>query len=136
MAARQAPLLHGSAGQRGKPDDVAGRVDVRHIRLIVFIHFNFAALAGVQARGFNAQLIAVRLAAHGIEQSVRLNFLAALKFREHAIALRVNAHARDFLAEAKRSAHLPQMVGERLNNFAVHKIQQRGALVNQSDLGA
>ena len=72
------------------------------------------------------------MAADGVEQSVGLHFLAAFEFGEDAVALRVNADARDFFAEAEHGAHLAEVVGERFHDFAIGEIEKRGALVNQA----
>ena len=65
-----------------------------------------------------------------------MHFFAAFEFGKDAVTLRINADARDFFAEAKHGAHLAQVVGEGFDDFAVHKIEERRALVDQGDFGA
>src|ERR1700678_552761 len=130
VAACEPALLHGGAGERGEPNDVTGGVNVRHVRLIMFVDLNFAARIGDQAGRFDAKLITIGLAADGVDQSIRLDFLAAFEFGENTIALWINAHFGDFFAEAEGHADLAKMIAERIHNFAVDEIEKGGTLID------
>src|SRR5579862_2386734 len=81
-------------------------------------------------------MVAIRLAADGVEKHVTLHSFSAFQFREDAISKRINADARDFFAEAEGGAHLAQVVGERVHDFAINKIENLRALIDQSYFGA
>ena len=115
----------------GKSDHVARGINVRHRSLIFRVDRHLAARVRLQSGRFKRKLVAVRLAAHRVQQRIGLHFLAALEFREHAIALLVESHAGHLIAQPERRPHLPQMVGERLYDFAVHKIEQLRTLIDQ-----
>ena len=135
-ATRQAALLHGRAGERGKSDDIAGGVNVRHVGLVAVVYFDLAARIGLQSRRFQPKQVAICLAANGVEQHVALHFFPALEFGEHAVAFLVNADARDFLAKAECGSHLAQVIGESVHDFAIHEIEDQRALVDQGYFSA
>ena len=83
------------------------------------------------AGGSNIQLVAVGLAAYGIEQDLSANDLAAFEFGENLIAVVVDADGNDFFSQAEDGAKLAQLKAEALDDFAVDEIKERGALVEQ-----
>src|SRR5271154_648815 len=136
VATRETALFHGCAGKRGKTDDVAGGVNVRDTGLIVFIDLDLAPRIGFHAGRCEVKPIAVRLAAYGVDERVALYFLSALESRKNAASVGIDSHPGHFFAETESSAHLAEVIGQSLHDFAVDEIQNRGTLVYQSDFGS
>src|SRR5437870_6533557 len=109
VAACQAALLHGGAGQSGKADDVAGGIDVRNAGLEVFIDGKLAAHIGLDASRFYIELVAVGLTSYGVQESLPANELPAFELGEYLVALLVKADLHDLLAETKNGSNLPQL---------------------------
>ena len=95
-----------------------------------------AAAIRRQADRLQIQLIAVGLPPDGVQQRRAVNRLAALQLGEDAVAVFVEAHLHDFLAQAKYRAQLTQLEAQALDDLAVDKVQQRRPLVEQRDLHA
>ena len=87
----------------------------------------------MQSCRFQAELVAVGLPTNGVNQPVGQNLFPAFEFRKNAVALRVDADARHFFAKPEHRAQLTQMVGQRIDNLAIHKIQNHRTLIDQSD---
>src|SRR5208282_4913769 len=113
-------------------DDIARGVNVENRSLIVVVDHQLAAAIGLDAGGLDLQLVAVGLAADGVQERLPANNLAALELGENLRAILVEAHRNDLLAEAKNRSQLTQLIAEALDDLAVYKIQQRGALVEQN----
>src|SRR6266849_286126 len=128
------PLLHRSAGQGGKADHIARRVNVRDRGLEMFVHHQFAACFRRQTRSFDFQLVAIRLPANRIEQRLSANFLSALQRRKNFVALFVEANRNHFLSDTENRSQLPQLETQALDNLPIDKIQQRRTLVEQRHL--
>ena len=111
MATCQPALFHGSAGKRGKTDDVTSRVNVRHISLIMLVDFDFASRVGFHTGRREVEPITVRLTANGINERVALYLFSAFEFCKHAVTLRIDSNSRHFFAETEGRSHLAQMIG-------------------------
>jgi hypothetical protein len=120
----------------GKADDVAGGVDVGHGGLERVVDFEFSARIRLEGSGFQTKRVSIGLTSHAVEERARLNFLAAFEFGEDAVAGGVESDARDLFTETKRRAHLPKVIGERLDDFAIDEIEDRGTLIDESDFRA
>src|SRR5580693_1263935 len=78
MTRGQAPLFHGGACECRESNDVAGCVDVRNVSLKKLVHFKSPTGVSRQSRCLQMKLVAVGLAAHGINEGLAVYFLAAL----------------------------------------------------------
>ena len=81
----QASLLHGSAGQGGKSDDVAGGINVRHGGLKMLVDLQFAAPVRRQARRLEIEQIAVGLPPDGVQQPLAVDVFSAFELGKHAV---------------------------------------------------
>ena len=70
MDHRDARLLHRRRCQRGKADDVAGGVDVRHAGLIVLVDDDQSAVSGLHADGFEIEIGDIAVPAGGVEDVI------------------------------------------------------------------
>ena len=135
MADRDARLLHAGRGQRGRPHDVAGGVNMRHRAAKMFIHHHQSALARSEAGGGEVKILGVAAAAGADQHAVAGERGAGGQRQQHVAGLR---------AVARRDAFLPvelhavggHRLGERDGNFTVEKRQQHVAPVNQVNLRA
>jgi len=67
----------------------------------VLIHRNLAACVGLDPGDRDIQLIAISLAAYGVEQALPMNVLSAFQFGEYPITFFVESNRYHLLAEAK-----------------------------------
>ena len=132
----ESSLLHRGAGQRRKTDDIAGGINVRYRGPEIFIDDELAAPIGHQANRLQVQLIAVGLPSHGVKQRRAMDRLAALQLGEDAVAIVIEAHLHDLLAQPKHRPELAQLEAQALYDLAIDEVQQRGTLVEQRDLHA
>src|SRR5258706_464195 len=82
------------------------------------------------------KLIPIALAAHGINESVALYFLAALQFHKNTIAHGVDPNVCHLLRQTKRDTKLAQVVGQRFEDLPIQKLQKDCPLVKQRNIGA
>ncbi len=114
MAGGAAALLHRGGGQGGEADDIADRVDMRHVGLVVVVDFQPAPVVRDQADIFQAQPVRRPLPPDAVKQRVRPQMLAGLQCRLHQ-TVGQDADLVHALAQAQRDAHRPHPV---LQGFA------------------
>src|SRR5215471_10066530 len=136
VTARQTSLLHRGAGQSRKSNHITSSIDVRDRSLEVFIHRQFPAPIALKSGGREVELIAVGLAANGIQQCLSVDVLAAFQFGKHTIARFVETDGNHALPKPEYRPELPQLKAERLDNFPILEIQQQRTLIQQRDLHA
>ena len=135
MAGREPALLERGGSERGETDDVARRVDVRLLRLVVGVHGEPAAVVGREAGGREIEVGRRPDAADRVEEEVRDDPLAALEQGDGA-ARAFDVDVGDVLAEAQRAVHVAHGVRERLGDLAVHEVEEARPLVDERHLHA
>src|SRR5437762_262790 len=132
VADGNAALLHGSRGQRGETDDVAGGVDMRNRRAIVFVDRDIAAIIDGQAGFLESQTIDGGAAAGGEQGGIGLERFAAFHGQTHA-AGRVFGFDRAFV---KQEMHTKggEPVAKTIGNLIVEKWEKAVAPVHERDI--
>src|SRR5258707_13888901 len=82
------------------------------------------------------KLIPVGLAADSINEGVAVYSLAALQLSKNTAASGVDPNLRHLFRKAKCDTLLAQVVRQRFDDLAIHKIQNNRPLVDQRNLGA
>ena len=98
----------------------------------MFVHGQLATAIGCQTGCFDFQLVAVRGAPDRIQQRFSANFLTTLQQGEHFVALFIEADRNYFFPKTKYRPQLPQLEAQALDDLPIHKIQQRGALIEHA----
>src|SRR5882724_1175586 len=132
MAHRHAPLLHRSGRQRWKSDHVAGGINIRHARPVIFIYRNVSAIVQREPRFFERQSVHRRSPTCREQRCLRLQFFPALHVQRGA-ARRV-FHFHGTLVEPEVHSQFFQAVAQPVRNLRIQKWQQLVAPIHQRHL--
>src|SRR5580700_7785946 len=131
---RDPALLGGGGRQGGETDNVADRVDVRHLGPEVLVHHDPATLVGVQAGRVEAESLTGPLPAGRVHDGVGGDLLPAQQRRDGALGPRLDRGHR--LPEPEGDSEIAQVVLERLDHLDVTELEHPVALLHDGDLGA
>ncbi len=129
-----AALFHRSRSERGETDDVAGGINMRDRRAVVFVDGNITALIDGQAGFFESQAIDGRAAARGEEGGIGFKDFAALHGQAHTTGGIFSFDG----AFVKQEMHAKsgKAVAETIGNLVVEKGEKTVASVHESDVNA
>src|ERR1700683_3908297 len=123
MTGCQASLFHRRAGKCRKSDNVTSGVDMWNVSLKELIDLQLSARVRYQSGSLQMKLIAISLAAHGVDERVSLHFLATLQLRNNSVARLVDSDMSHRLRQTKRNPCLTQVVRKRFNDLPVYEFQ-------------
>src|SRR3569623_412058 len=131
VAGGGAALFHGGRGEAGEPDDVTGRIDVRHRRLVSDgITLQATAGVGFEAAGLEAEVGRSADATGGVEQHFSPD-LATVAQGADSPAGGVVLDSLDLDAEAKLHAAFAQFVHEFFDDFSIDELEKMLARLDQ-----
>src|SRR5439155_15856188 len=107
---RQPALLHRSAGESRKSDDITGGINMGNRRLEEVVDLQSSSSVRLKADCWKVKDIRVTLTPHRIQKSVAANGLAALKSCGYSISALVNFDCDDLLSEPNDHFELTQMI--------------------------
>src|SRR6185369_11807117 len=122
MTDGDAALFHRSGSERGKADDVAGGVDVRHGSAIVGIHRKIPAIVDGEASFFQREAINSGAAAGGEERGFGLQDFSAFHGEIHASGRRF--HFYRALVEQELHAQRGEPFAKAFRDFSVKEREQ------------
>ncbi len=128
----EAALFHRRRGERGKPDDIACRVDVGNGCLVLGIDRELPLLIGGQADGGKIQRLCVADPSHRVEHHVGCHCFAVLKPDRRVSGL-VHEDVQMFLAEPHHDPILLYLGIEGLRDFLIQKPQQLSPSIDEGD---
>ena len=120
MADGAAPLIQRRGCERGWPDRVANRIDVRHRGLAIFIHGQDPAGGRGQSRRADVQAIQASDAAEREEDFFARHHFTAGQRRDHLIDAIKDAAPR-FLLTDEAPAHFSEGVQEAIGQLRIHE---------------
>ena len=129
-----AALLHGRGGQRGKADDVAGRIDVGNCCLEVLVDGEAASRIRGQADRLQIESRRLRRCGRPHRAGRGGDLLAALQ--PTTTCRRDAPRSRRPLLHGKRDADAAHLVLQGFDDSVIDKFQQARPLVDQSDVHA
>ena len=130
-----AALFHASRRQTRKAGDIANRINMRNLGLIIVIGLQHAALIRAEAGLIQIEAFGIAHTPGRIERLFRIDALAALQIDAHPLTgtVLVCFHVRHGFTEPERQAVLPHVIDQRVDQFIVDERQQTLALVDQGD---
>src|ERR1700674_3904104 len=132
VADGNAALLHGSGSQGGETDDVAGGINMRNSRAVVFVHGDITAIIDGQAGFFESEAIDSGAAAGGEECRIGFEGFAALHRQAHATGGIFGFDGA--LVKEVMHAQSGEAVAQTIGNLIVEKGEKTIAPVNESDV--
>src|SRR6267378_434932 len=134
VADGDAALLHGSGSQCGETDDVAGGINMRNSRTVVFVHRDITAIIDGQAGFFEGEAIDSGAATGSEECRVGFEGFAALHRQAHSTGgiFRLDGALVQRVMHAKSGEAVAKAIG----NLIVEKGEKTVASVHESDVYA
>src|ERR1700674_2109905 len=132
VADGDAALLHGSGGQCGETDDIAGGINMRNSRTVVFVHGDITAIIDSQAGFFESE--AIDSGATAGSEECRIGFESFAALHRHAHATGGIFCLNGALVKQVMHAKSGEAVAKAIGNLIVEKGEKTIAPVNEGDV--
>ena len=134
MTRRHASLLHRRGGEGGKSDDVPGRIDAGHARLIGLVDQHQPALPHLHAHSFEPEVLCVARSTGRPQQDVRGKLISIGALNPNVIIARLDRVHR--VAESDVDLFLTHRFEQQVTTFHIDKGQNLRARLDQRHLHA
>src|SRR5690349_18070036 len=121
MTGSETSLLHRSGSEGGEPDHISHRVDIWHVRLILWVDFQESPLISLQTSRLDVEGACRAGPPDAVQRHLRNDLLATGEMDLYALAVLVvdEFNAMHLFAETQYGTLLVEMVGEGVHDFRV-----------------